>query len=913
MHFIHRVLDESNIHINIIYYKGLAKPILVYFRKTRADIMRADEISSPKFFESVELPYEIKSAALVESMFCMWTTYDFLVCYKLSHNLEFKEVSKTDIRHILPTRNVLYSSREAVVLLESQGARYLPIQRGREELVIRTKNRVVDATFVENMMYAIETDGNKSFLTIHEVCVDMALHRSTVEIERTSYLIALGIDSSYVLSDSMLYRVHNGKICCSIELPPDRIKGCLFSKELSSLFVFAENGSILVVSDSNRLASLGNVSCVSGIFLLGRHLLTFGLRSKIYAIELGKRCLELVGDVSTYQKFALRRPCTEGAIMARRKLCDHKYSQTLSVCRSHDSFLEINLRHVCVENKGAMPVLSRNKCHTKSIFVGENGVVLLRESTVLVYSTFDNVLREEKRIKAAADVSEILLFKDNSFLALHGGAWQGMLAMEGNLYVTYTENVVCWYLPGSGTLKLVKKREFEFRVCGLDVFMKFLVLHSGAVLWVFDCDLDAFVFVQILDSDIRGCFVENTFLYVLTKEATVSIYKMHDCGRMEHPVRVCLEERHVTAKGGIMHAESCVYLFIGYDFIRLDTPHDAIEMKFSKNRLYVHAYSAFSAFHIVLDECKDNGQRVNESKVLLNYSPSSGTYIATTSAGHEHARCHKEQNSEHNCARSGRLTIINRDSGSTVHVYKGSDLVNYRDFNERVSFAVFCGKNVVCALPFRCLVFIVGKKQLVAKSQIKLPSEICGMQEVGNNLYVKTRLHSIFKYTLSQNTLVLVCSDVLNRRITTFKVLADKLIVFGDTSGFIGVLEERGRTYETRMSWYAGEAIVHFRAECYGIIYETEGRKVGELICIDRRLFSMLEAVYFHLFLKHHENETTRCEYPVVNALPACFEMSGLIADNLNVLGSSLADDHFRLCALLKLTYGSWMMKRISR
>lgn len=913
MHFVHRVLEESSIRINIIYYEGLTEPVLVYFRKTRADVMRTDDISAPKFLASVKLPSEIKSVALVGSIFCMWTTYDFLVFCNLLHSLEFEEVAKTDLRHICPARSVLYSSGESIILVESHGARYLSTQRGCGELTIRTKNRIVDATFAENMMYAIETDGDKSFLNTYEVCIDMALQRFTVEIERTSYLIALGRKSSYVFSDGLLHSVQGGKISSSMVLPRKRIKGCLFITELSRLFVFTEDGCILVVLGSNRLESLGNVGPVIGIFLFGKYLLTFGLQSRIYAMHLGKRCLELVGNVSADHKFTLTRQCTEEATMAKHKLCGHKYRKTLNVCRSHDSFLEINLRHVCVENRSATSVLCKSRCPAKSIFVGENGVALLREGNIFVYSISSNVLKEEKHVKAVAGISEILLFKDNNFLELHGSAWPSMFAMEGDIYVTYMENTISWYLAGDGALKLSRRREFKFRVCGLVVFRKFLVLHSGAVMWVFDCDLDAFVFVQILDSDIRGCFVENTFLYVLTKEATVSIYKMHGCGRMELPVRMCLEERHATVKGSIVQAERRVYLFVGYDFISMDTPQDTVEMVFSKNTLYVHTHSSFCAFHVVLDECVDNAHRMGESRVLLQYSASSRTYVVATSMDSRHAREHKEQNLEHSDASRYRLVILNRNSGSTVHVYRGSNLVNYRDFKEKVLFTALCGKNVVCAFRFRCLVLIIGKKQLVAKSQIKLPSEICGMQEAGNDLYVKTRIHSVFKYTLSENTLVLVCSDILNRRISTFKVLADNIIVFSDVSGFIGVLEERGHTYETRMSWYVGETVVHFRAECYGIIYETSDRKVGELICVDSRLFSMLEAMYFHLFLKHHEEDTVKYEYPIVNALPACFEMSGLIADNLNAFGSSLAADHFRLCALLKLVYGSWMMKNISR
>lgn len=911
MHFVHRVLEESSVHIGITHYEGLAEPVLVYFRKTRADIMRAGDIAAPRFLASVELPSEIKSAALVKSVFCMLTAYDFLVCCELSQSLEFKEVARIDLRHIRPARSVLYSSGEAVVLVESQGARYLSVQRECGELAVSTKNRVVNAAFAENMMHAIETDGERSFLTIYEMCADMALHRSTVEVERTSYLVALGRKTSYVFSDSMLQAVQNGRIHSTAKLSQTRTKACSFSQELSSLFILAEDGCVSVVTGSNCIESLGNVGPVSGILLHERYLLTFGPQSRIYAVQLSKRCLEPVGDVTASQKLVLRRHCTEEAAVAKRKPCEHQYRQALSVCRSHDSFMEVTLRHVCVENGEAMPALCRNRSPTRTIFVGENGVALLREGCVVVYGVSGDALRAERHAKAAADASEILLFRDNTFLVLHGSAWPGMLAMESGLYVTHTENTVSWYSPGPGALKLAKRKEFEFEVCGLGVFRRFLVMHSGAVLRVFDSDLDAFVFVQVLNSDIRGCFVENAFLYVLTGEATVSIYKMHDCGRLELPVRVCLEERHAAVKGGIVHAESRAYLFIGYDFVSLATPQDAIDMRFSKNALYIHTRSSFCAFRVVLGECADNADRVGECN-RLQYSASSGAYVAATPADYRRARGHREQSREHNGAHGYRLSILDRDSGSTVHVYKDSDLVNYRDFSERVLFAVFCGKNVVCALSLRCLVLVVGKRQLVAKSQIKLPSEICGMQEVGNDLYVKTRLHSVFKYTLSQNTLVLVCSDVLNRRISTFKVLTDKLIVFCDMSGFIGVLEERGHTYETRMSWYAGEAVVHFRAERCGILYETADRKVGELICVDSRLFSMLEAVYFHLFRRHHERDIAKCEYPVVNALPACFDMSGLIADNLNVLGSSLAADHLRLCALLKLTHGSWMMKQIS-
>jgi hypothetical protein len=909
MGFVHRMLKEPDSYLSIVYY-DLPPPVLIYFTRTRAYFLDVREISSAVFFEAKRLPHEIESVILIRRRICVKTPDNHVIYYELTRNFEFVEVVCVylDDRwcHYQQTLHVF---RDAVAFGESKCIRV--ISGEGKTTAVPAKNSIVDVKCVGNFIGTLELYKHSISFNIYEVCVDVTLHRTMLEVDDTSYLLTLSKGGFCVFFEKGFTVIKNGKVHKVVPME-SRVVCHFFNANRDDLFVCTSDERMLVIDGFGNVENLINVGSTRFIFMSNNYLLTLGVTNKIYRTSVMRsKYPTFVNEVKKHSIASL------GTELKEIKYFRELGNENFCVYKTFGDNMSCRIKKARLADKMIDPAVKSThqiKSHPQKprIFVEGRYAVIVRGMDITHFRVFD----DKTELVGHEDAQNIqyILFYDTSYIRISDNDHaKGPFWKCGDLYLTYVENTICFYSIVAGILVFVDTRTFNFKIEDLCLFGVFLILRHGTTLRIFNHKLSAFVFVQVLQSKIEGVFVVDSFLYVLTDECVISIYKLDErTGHAELPIKVNLGEKIWKTRNGVVYGEKHLYVFVKYDFVAMRISKDVVDALFCGNKLYVCSEESLDVFSIVFEpDCvqifdaahgKDQGKNCEKS---LKYDVYSSTYIHTTHTP-DTANPNLRQGTDLNtfCDHSlCKLVISDAKSGSIVDLFHGTMLLNRREFDMKVKFAISIGGAVICAFKFHCAVFMRGKKQLVGKTKVKFCSEITDLKAHGHSIFVVTKLHSIFKYKLVDNKLSLICSDIVFRKIHYFKIVTESLIVFCDMSGFVGILKEREGNYEVVMCVCTGRAVTECVVLPSSIVYRTEDGEVSELFCVNDRVFSVLDSVLRNLLSSSFVERRTL--YPIVNVFPSNLELRGLVADNRKILEKVQNIQSSDVCSLLKILYGN--------
>lgn len=908
------MLTESGTYLSIARYTRHF-PVLIYFTRTHAYFLDVRDMPDAEFFESKRVPSEIESVVSVGSRLCARTTDNHIVYYELTLCLEFKEISRIYLGDCWSAQRLpLRVFKGSAAIVESKCVRVIASEP--KETVVASKSSIIDIEFADDFMATLESGKSSVVFNVYEACVDVTVHRTMLVVDDTSYLLTRVKGGFCVFFDTGFTMIRNGKVHKVVPIG-SRVVCHFFDQSTDDLYVHTSDGGMLVISSVGSVEHLTDVGQASSVFVFDNHLLTLGTTNRMYRIpDTHPKCLAFICEVARHPSTDLDSGSKNTGVVCEVRKDQSSYfedtrDERFRVYKTWGDNMSLSVRKARLINRADSHTLSsashaQDRSYRQRIFVSGREVVLLKDTTITHYTTLGSRI-ELVRCEDVQKNMRHVLFSDTGHVQVcDNEQFSGSISRSGDLYFTYSASTVYSHSIESGRLTFVDRKVFDFSIDSLCAFGTFLVLQSGRTLRIFNYKLGIFVFVQQVQHNIQGLFVADSFLYVLTAGCIVSIYKLDwRTGYAELPIRVSLGGNIWRMCNGVAYSKTHLYVFVKYDFVAMEAPKNIVDALFCGNRMYVCSRETFDVFSMVFEpDCNKifttapgKSQKRNYEK-SLKYDVYSNTYIhnAHLEDSAETNTC-LETGADELCSTSAyKLVVSHTTAGSVVEVFEGHVLVNRREFDAEVRFATSVGKVIVCAFKFCCMVFFVGKKQLVAKSRVKLRSAIIDLRACDQSIFIVTQIHSIFKYELVGSTLRLVCSDTVARRISYFRAIASSLVVFSDTSGFVGVLREDAGRYEVDMCVCTDGEVVECVALPTSVVYRTADGRVGEVFCVGDRVFSILDSIRRNT--SHVERRTL---YPIVNVFPR-IEAMGLLADNLKTLGKSVQSSD--LCCVLRILHG---------